>query len=69
MANKKLTTEKAVQKLAQIALKNLSGMPEDEQERRISIAESKIATYSPRIRRKSSLKRGAGRNRSVARVR
>jgi hypothetical protein len=69
MATKKLIIEKAAQKLAKIALKNFSGMSEDEQERRISTAENKVATYSPCARRKSSLKRGAAPNRSVAQVR
>jgi hypothetical protein len=43
MASRKLTAAQTAQKLAKIALKKLSAMPEKEQQDRLSKAEKRVA--------------------------
>jgi hypothetical protein len=69
MASKKLTAAQMAQKLAKIALKNLSPLPEEEQEQRIGKAEKRVATFSRGNRQKASSNRGVPSSRAAARGR
>ena len=45
---RKPSAKQVAKELAEIALKHLKTLPEDEQERRISVAERRLATHEAR---------------------